>query len=288
MKRQIAIAAAAAVAALLYTSAFAADMATKAPPSPSAPSSDWTGLYVGANGGWGGKDPTVTFTPGDPLANGVTCTGGLGGGACPPSASFNLNGGLGGFQIGYNRQINQNWLVGAEADFDWSTIKGTGKDSFRLVFDPSSSFVASENVKWFGTVRARVGFLPLNNVLLYGTAGLAYGRVDTNVGLNSTVTEANGVTSFNCTFAGGPGARNCFVGNSSRTQAGFAVGGGGEYLLWHNVSLKAEYLYVDLGDGAKTNVVARVPFGPTPPTSFIAGYSSVIFQTVRAGLNWKF
>jgi len=285
MKRQIAIAAA---AALLCTSAFAADMATKAPPSPPAPSSGWTGFYVGANGGWGGKDPTVTFTPGDLVAGAVTCPGGLGGGACPPPASFNLNGGLGGFQIGYNRQINQNWLIGAEADFDWSTIKGTGADSFTLAFTPSSSFVASENVQWFGTVRARVGFLPLNNVLLYGTGGLAYGRVDTHVGMNSSITEANGATSFACTIAGGAGATNCFVGNSSRTQEGFAVGAGGEYLLWHNVSLKAEYLYVDLGHGATTNVVARVPFTATPPTSFIAGYSSVVFQTVRAGLNWKF
>jgi outer membrane immunogenic protein len=275
------------IALLAAAPAFAADMAVKAPPPLPAPLPSWTGFYVGANGGWGGKDPTVTFAPGDSFASAVTCAGGLGGGVCPPNASFNLNGSLGGFQIGYDRQINQNWLLGVETDFDWSTIKGTGTDSFPLVLTPSS-FVASENIQWFGTVRARVGFLPLNNVLLYGTGGLAYGRVDTHTGLNSAILEANGVTSFNCNNGGGAGATNCFVGNSSRTQVGFAVGAGGEYLLWHNVSVKAEYLFVDLGHGATTNVTAQVPFGPTPPTTFVASYSTVAFHVLRGGLNWRF
>ena len=124
--------------------------------------------------------------------------------------------------------------------------------------------MASENVDWFGTVRARVGLLPLNNLLLFASGGLAYGKVGTQVGLNSPITEVNGSgNSYNCTNSGGTGT-NCFLGNSSRIQAGFAVGTGAEYLIWHNVSVKAEYLYVNLGPGHATNVVAQATFGPSP------------------------
>jgi outer membrane immunogenic protein len=137
--------------------------------------------------------------------------------------------------------------------------------------------------------RGRVGFLPLNNLLLFASGGLAYGRVATHVGLNSSISEVNGAaTSYNCTFTGGAGATNCLVGNSSRIQAGFAVGAGAEYLLWHNVSLKAEYLYVNLGPGPATNVVAQATFGVPNPSSFTAGYSVVDFHVVRGGINWKF
>jgi outer membrane immunogenic protein len=266
--------------------AFAADMAVKAPPPPPAPATTWTGFYVGGNGGWGGKDPKVTFTPNDVLLAATTC-GGTFGGTCAPQASFNLNGALGGVQIGYNQQINQTWLLGWEADFDWSNLKGTGISNFQLATTPGQ-LVASENVDWFGTVRARVGLLPLNNLLLFASGGLAYGKVGTQVGLNSPITEVNGSGhSYNCTNSGGTGT-NCFLGNSSHIQAGFAVGTGAEYLIWHNVSVKAEYLYVNLGPGPATNVVAQATFGAPNPSSFTAGYSVVDFHVVRGGINWKF
>jgi hypothetical protein len=139
---------------LTGSSAFAADMATKAAPAPPAPATTWTGFYVGANGGWGGKDPTVTFAPNDFLLSATTC-GGSFGGTCAQPASFNLNGALGGLQIGYNRQIDQTWLLGLEADFDWSTIKGTGiSPNFNLASATANAqFVASENIDWFGTVQ---------------------------------------------------------------------------------------------------------------------------------------
>lgn len=280
----------AAVTALLGTSAFAADMAVKAPPPPTpAPAYSWTGFYAGGNAGYGWKDPTATFTPDTFTVRLVTCHNFF----CPPPASFNIQGALGGLQIGYNRQINQNWLVGFETDFNWSDVKGTGTSNF-VFGDPttSSNFQAFENIKWFGTVRARLGYLPTNNLLLYGTGGLAYGRIDENVSLNSTRSGfTDGSTSFVCTdpaVPNAPGAANCFVGDLSRTMTGFTVGGGAEYRLWQNLSLKAEYLYVNLGHGNTFKVVPQVVYPGTAPATFTAAYGTVDFNVVRAGLNWKF
>jgi outer membrane immunogenic protein len=72
----------------------------------------WTGWYVGLNGGggWGQTNHTAT----------VNAAG------LPPvtTNNFNTSGWLGGGTIGYNYQMGQ-WLVGAEADLDWSNIRGT-------------------------------------------------------------------------------------------------------------------------------------------------------------------
>jgi opacity protein-like surface antigen len=64
----------------------------------------------------------------------------------------------------------------------------------------------------------------------------------------------------------------------------------------NNVSVKAEYLYVNLGGGDNINVVAQSTGGctidktevPCAPSSFTAGFSRTDFHTVRGGLNWKF
>ena len=78
------------IAAAFYGGpAIAADMTVRAPPPP-APISNWTGIYVGANGGYGWRDPPVTYTPNDPAALLGTC----GGGTCIPPASFNIGGAL--------------------------------------------------------------------------------------------------------------------------------------------------------------------------------------------------
>jgi outer membrane immunogenic protein len=263
--------------------ASAADMPIKAPvykaPAPAAVYT-WTGFYVGANAGYGWQDPTVTLTPNDPVSYVETC---INGGFCPPPASFNIKGALGGLQAGYNWQVQQNWLLGFETDFVWSGIKGTGNSNFFLKFDPSNS-QASENVKWFGTVRARIGFLPVNNVLLYATGGLAYGKVGENIVVNNPSGGGAGTGQFGyaCNISG-----PCFLGSSSHTALGWTVGGGLEYALWNNISVKAEYLYVNLV-GDSVNVVALDSGGFPSPSSFTANYGTRDFNMVRGGVNLKF
>ena len=280
------IAVIAAASTIVFTQvASAADLPRKAPAPPPPPVYSWTGFYVGGNVGYGWKDPTVTVTGNDVTATFVTC-GGIFGGTCIPPVAFNVNGAVGGLQGGYNWQLNQNWLVGLEADFDWSNVKGSGSSNFLLAGSPST-FQASENITWFGTIRGRVGFLPANKFLLYATGGFAYGRVAENTAINSPITNVVGATSFRCTSLGGPGAANCFVGTSSRTATGFAVGAGAEYVLWQNLSVKVEYLYVNLGGGNNVNVVNQSPFSGVTSSSFTAAYNRPDFNVVRAGLNWK-
>src|SRR5882724_6184999 len=89
------------------STAYAADLPARAytkAPVMVAPAYNWTGFYVGLNGGYGWKDTSVNYTPNDPAAFLGTC-GRIGGGTCVPPSSFNLRGALAGGQVGYNWQF---------------------------------------------------------------------------------------------------------------------------------------------------------------------------------------
>ncbi len=113
----------------------------------------------------------------------------------------------GGIQAGYNWQSGQ-FVFGGETDLTLS-----GADD---VFAPWKF-----SNPWFGTLRVRAGFA-LNNILFYGTAGLAYGSVR---GSNATISQ-------------------------SRLHTGWSAGAGMEVGLTPNWSARVEYLYVDLSDRA--------------------------------------
>jgi outer membrane immunogenic protein len=145
-------------------------------------------------------------------------------------------------------------------------------------------------IGWFGTVRGVLGVLITDHVLLYGTGGLAYGRVELSgntivTGSITTPASAFGTISF------APGA-SAF--SESKTNVGIAVGGGIEgkcsYLLPAGWTCKAEYLYVDLGS---LDTVAPFP-GAIPAffTSAFAGafttHTRFTDNIVRVGLNYKF
>jgi outer membrane immunogenic protein len=281
------------VALAMASPAVSADVPVKAPvykaPRPIVVSNSWTGFYVGANAGYGRDDgPTVTFVPSDPLVQLLTIAGGFGGTA-PPPASLGVKGGLGGLQAGYNWQINRNWLAGFEADFDWSSLRGTGTSAF-LLAGSATNFLASQNIRWFDTVRARLGYLATNDLLIYGTAGFAYGRVDENVTLNNLTNFINVGASFGFAYACRRGQAGCFAGGSSRTATGWTAGGGLEYAVWNNLSVKAEYLYVNLGHGDAVNVsAAPITFIPgAASSSFTASYGTLGVQVVRVGVNYRF
>jgi outer membrane immunogenic protein len=282
------LATAIAAIALIGTPAFAADMAVKAPPPTPAPVPySWTGFYVGANGGYAWHDQTVTFAGNDFLSRINTCGGNLGG-TCAPPISFDIQGGLGGLQGGYNWQFNPTWLLGIEADFDWADINGTGSNNFTMAGAPTpnaASFVANQEVESFGTVRARLGYLPTDRTLLYATGGFAYGHVKENVALNSTPNGggfSDGTHGYICVSN-----TNCFLGSGSRTATGWTAGAGVEYAFWNNFTLRLEYLFVSL-DGNIVNVVAQTPPGGNVPSSFSANFSRTDFNVVRGGLNYRF
>jgi outer membrane immunogenic protein len=158
---------------------------------------DWSGFYVGGNVGYGfGRQDTS-----------LSGFGGLG--------SANVDGLIGGGQIGYNWQLN-NLVLGVEADFQGSGQRGDG----------GVAGVANYTSKldWFGTVRGRVGYA-FDRWLPYVTGGYAYGHGD---------------------FSGTTGAGGF---STSNNYSGWAAGAGIEYAFLNNWSTKLEYLHVDFGNG---------------------------------------
>jgi outer membrane immunogenic protein len=272
----------------------AADLTYKAPPL--VPS--WTGFYVGLDFGYGWKDPTVTPTGIDRVSQLVLAgTTGFPGAQPLGAVSFENKGIFGGVEAGYNWQLGRSWLVGIEADFNASSIRGQGASSSLVTTDPvrggpgSQQLAASQNVQWFGTVRPRAGWLATDNLLLYGTGGFAYGRVDDAVNYGFSGPTLVGVFSpggpgFQCPINFGP----CIGGTSSRIATGWTAGGGTEYRVpGTNASIKAEYLYVNLGHGDTiTGVSPVIPAGAASASSMAFAFSQTDFHTVKLGLNWHF
>lgn len=110
---------------------------------------------------------------------------------------------VGGIQAGYNFQ-NGPWVFGVEGD-----IQAAGADDTFAPWKFSNP--------WFGTLRGRAGYA-FNNVLFYGTAGLAFGELRAQT----------------------------FGWTESHTTAGWTIGAGAEVGLAPNWSAKLEYLYIDL------------------------------------------
>src|SRR4029077_6535377 len=96
---------------------------------------------------------------------------------------------------------------------------------------------AEQKLDSFGTLRARLGFVPWDSrLLVYGTGGLAYGHVESSAAYAQT-----GCLFFVC------GSPTGAAGSASTERVGWTAGGGFEYALAQHWSVKAEYLYYDLG-----------------------------------------
>jgi len=266
--KKLSFATVAAFGSLIATSSFAADMAVKAPPVV-APTCVWCGWYIGANAGWVGS-------AGGNFSNTGTDTGGgglgtvLAAGALPGSVSNSVNGFIGGGQVGYNWQTG-NWLVGLEADFDGVSAKSTTTVVFPGVpFVPFTTTYAHQ-LDWLSTVRGRVGVLASPNFLLYATGGLAIGEVKTG-------------NAFICPTCGPPASTEpSTVNTDTTTRVGGTVGAGAEWMFAPKWSLKAEYLYAELG---RTNSTITYTYGVA--TSTLTSSIRNSFNIARAGVNYHF
>jgi outer membrane immunogenic protein len=134
--------------------AVAADLAarpyTKAPPMIAAVY-DWSGFYIGANGGWGSSRNCWDFLP---VAGGST-----------PEGCHDASGGTVGGQIGYRWQAGT-WVFGLEAQGNWADFKGNNVSLFDTRFRNES------RVDAFGLFTGQVGYAA-NNVLFYVKGGAA-------------------------------------------------------------------------------------------------------------------
>jgi outer membrane immunogenic protein len=259
--------------------ALGADMSVRGP-SPYAVS-NWTGCYVGVNlGGVTGSDKdrwsgiTETGTAG---GTGVLATTGFAVGAAtvlPAAANATLNGsGLtGGGQLGCIVQGGY-WVWGAEADFQYTGLDGSrtatslGNTNGGPATIVPGLISESFNSHWLSTIRGRLGYA-LGPVLFYGTGGIAFADVH----------SADQVCFPN---AGIPG---CNTASSNETRIGFAAGGGIEWEFAPMWSVKAEYLFVDLGTGEFNSTFSNPAFTSTNIT-----HSHHLTENIgRVGLNVRF
>jgi outer membrane immunogenic protein len=183
---------------------------TKAPVVVPPPLYNWTGFYIGANGGYGWGSNNWYFSPAGTTTN------------------PNPSGGLAGGQVGYNWQVN-NWVLGLEADGDWANIKGTASC-------PNPAFNCYSNTDDLASFRGRVGYAagPTGQVLLYGTGGAGYAHTN-----YSALTVVGGLPP-----AGPLGVATGFF-NTDRW--GYAAGAGIEYGFTPNWSAKIEYMHYGFG-----------------------------------------
>ena len=256
---------AAAAVAALSAPATAADMRmpVKAPP-PVVAVFNWTGFYIGANGGYGWgtqRDVNVTET-----FNGIITPVGV----FPGVGNFGRLEPAGGFlggQIGYNWQApGSNWVWGVETDLQWSNIKDDAVATLPYGVAPNSITIAgAAKVDWFGTFRGRVGYA-WDRVLVYATGGLAYGSTSFALAMTDTL-------GFSAAAGG------------SSTNTGYAVGGGLEWAFAPNWSMKGEYQYINLGNRHVDAPEFRL--GVVTPWA-VHSESRVDFHTARLGVNYRF
>lgn len=251
-----------AVATLLATSApvCAADLAVKAAAAPG-----WQGFYVGATAGAVIDQSSVTpelgglFLTINPVEHALEYENPLGG----TSAGFTA-----GATLGYNWQWNM-VVAGLEADVAYAGRSQSGIDILPSLVNAGQFVVKGYDLSgdWFGTLRARLGIVA-GSTLLYATGGLAFGDAGTDLYIG-----------------GANGADYAWAGGQSGTRWGWTMGGGAETRIDAHWSVKAEYLYVDLGSSSFP--LANSPANPAPGF-IIAASSDYAFSVVRAGVNYRF
>jgi outer membrane immunogenic protein len=222
-----------------------------APPRPY----NWTGVYIGLNGGGAWSRPHWVSTPDGADGN------------------YTLSGGLFGGTLGYNLQAGTSSIVvGGEVDLAWSNIKGTLPPNIvpEPGFDPNTgapistptpiSCVPNCEVSnpWLATARLRFGY-SFDRILPYVTAGVAIGRLEANI-------------------AGIP------MGRQSSNKLGWIVGAGVEMVISGPWTAKVEFLHADFNGFSCDMACPIMSNGPIVSSGVSINASEYI---IRAGLNFR-
>jgi outer membrane immunogenic protein len=232
---------------------------------------NWTGFYVGGNVGygWGANTGSGYTSFSDPGVGGVASFFSSGGNVLPGVSPAGV---LGGGQIGYDYQVSSKVVAGFVADIQAADIKASGSGSSSIGNFKNITESNSAQVDWFGTVRAKLGFLVTSNLLVYGTGGLAYGEVKGSTGLNDP------------SFNGGANPIS-FAGSKTLTRTGWAAGAGLEYALTPKWIVGVEYLHVDLGSISVTETQAT---GAVSTGDTFTSKSKFSDDIARLLVNYKF
>jgi outer membrane immunogenic protein len=219
---------------------------------------NWTGFYAGLNIGAGWSEQ-ATRVSGDALTEAAIAAGAL-----PRSLADDPAGVVGGGQVGYNLRLS--WFVlGAEADARGADVSASETVSTAVTgFFPFTT-KAEQELNFLGTLRGRVGVAPWGPLLVYGTGGFAFGHVSVSASV-----ESGGCLGI------------CASESRSGLEAGWTAGGGVEYGLATQWSVKAEYLHYDLGRSSISVRDARFPALVQRFRTDIEGH------VVSLGVNYRF
>jgi outer membrane immunogenic protein len=138
-------------------------------------------------------------------------------------------------------------------------------------------------VDWLATLRGRVGFVPADWLMIYGTGGVAFAEVETSLTYQNDhpigLTAIDIVSTLAC-----PGLSVCFSGSEKETLTGWTAGGGFELALGGKASLKGEYLFVDLGShSVRAGGVSPL----TTPDNAISTRVDTELHVGRVGINFQ-
>lgn len=230
-----------ALAAIVGPAAVAADLPVRGPAPAPAPvfagPLNWQGFYIGANVGYGAVLGDQVGIRTFPLGIFVP----------PAQGNVDSSGFFGGIQLGYNAQFG-NVVAGVEIDAQLSGMRANSAGVVPIFAQTSAS------INWFGTLRGRLGYLITPNLLVYGTAGGAM----TEVGYKWAAPAP-------------------LLMNATNHRFGWTAGGGIEYAIDRNWSVKGEALYVSTGKNTVVNTFQT--FSTIETQSFWAA---------RLGLNYRF
>lgn len=223
--------------------------------------SDWNGFYVGIQGGYGGgtfdfpMNLKTDFSPAD--TNNLDYDFG---------ANLTSSGFFGGLQAGWNWQVER-FVLGIEGDISVADIAG----EMELYSDTANASVkGGSQVDWFATARLRGGFLATPDLLLYATGGFAWGSVNASYDLDL-------------------GSLGQLDDGTTESHMGWSLGGGLEYAVTPNISVKTEYLYVDLGKAELLNEdLSGIINSQARGSVDLKIEQDISFHSVRAGINYRF
>jgi outer membrane immunogenic protein len=238
------------LAVLMGGSAMAADMPIKALPA-QPPVLLWSGFYVGGSVGYlFGK--TEWSYPGASI---ITSR----------DVEHQVRGVVGGVQAGINHQINRNWLVGIEAEFNWSNANGSSGGQ-----SPSAPFIGcfntdtcTTNVKWLDTFTARFGYI-FGRQLVYVKAGGALVRDE------YTDVRSNGIERF----------------HGHQVRAGLVAGVGTEVMFAPHWTARVEYDAYAFGARRFLPVFSTLPGLAADPAARV--YTRQVVHTAKIGINYLF
>jgi outer membrane immunogenic protein len=230
---------------------------------------NWTGCYIGLNGGWSWGSSNFVSGIGDPdiITQGFPTPNATLGGLPGFRVNSDIDGGIFGGHAGCQYQWS-NWVLGVEASGDWTNIRGS--TTATTGFPPSPLVVQNRfdtKVKWLATATARLGYA-WNNWLLYAKGGLAAGQQDIRITRVSVPLP------------------NFFV-TDEESRVGWTVGAGVEWMFAPNWIFGVEYNYIDLGSASFTEVAHNPAGVPVLPFTFVESNRLQINEVVGR-ISYKF